>query len=113
MASRRMATHAAACGRPSRRVHRNRLLPISAPMKCRSQAGLTSVDAPQDEVIWAYVSARILQAEGLGLVVVGEGLRKAGPSHDGAQCLLGRFRDHVIFELVEEAALRGGVVGAV
>src|SRR5216684_2565914 len=39
-----------ACGHPSRRAHRNRLLPISTLFDCRSRAGPTSVRAPQDEV---------------------------------------------------------------
>src|SRR5262249_12840953 len=42
--------HDLACGRPSRRANRNRLLPISTPLKCRSRAGPTSVRAPLDEV---------------------------------------------------------------
>src|SRR5262249_18265803 len=48
------------------------------------------------------LSPRILKAEGLGLVIVSKGFRKASPGHDGAQCLLRCVSRHVVFELVEE-----------
>jgi hypothetical protein len=49
-------------------------------------------------------SPRILKAEGLGLVVVSKGFRKASPGHDRAQCLLRRVSRHVVFELIEKPA---------
>src|SRR5580693_696652 len=54
----------------------------------------------------------ILQCEGLPVVVVGERLSVAAPADDGAQCLLGRLFRHVVLELIEEAALRCRVAGA-
>src|SRR5256885_9380753 len=57
-------------------------------------------------------SSRILQAERLAVVVVGEDFRVAAPADDGAQGLLGRFLGHVVLELIEEAALGRRVTGA-
>jgi hypothetical protein len=49
-------------------------------------------------------SGRIFQAEHLLGGVIGEGLGVAGPTHNGPQGLLGGFRRHVVFELVEKLA---------
>src|SRR3954471_19374116 len=51
-------------------------------------------------------SRRIFQAEGLRLVIIGEGFRKTSPGGDRAQSLLCGLRIHVVLELVEEAAFR-------
>src|SRR5215472_14025081 len=55
---------------------------------------------------------RILEAEGLGFVVVSKGFRKTSPGHDCAQRLLRRVSRHVVFELIEKPAPWCGVIGA-
>ncbi len=57
-------------------------------------------------------SGRIFQAEGAGIVVIGEDFGVASPGDHRAQRLLRVFGAHVIFQLVEEPALRRDVVGA-
>src|SRR6516164_9676989 len=57
-------------------------------------------------------SPRILEAEGLGVVVISKGFRKASPGHDCAQRLLRRVSRHVVFELIEKPASWCDVIGA-
>src|ERR1700683_771407 len=57
-------------------------------------------------------SDRILEAEGGGLIAVGEHLAVAREAHDGAQSLLGVLLAHEVLELVNEAALARDVGGA-
>src|SRR5580704_17123323 len=57
-------------------------------------------------------SRRVLQAEGLPVVIVGEHFRVATPADDGAQRLLGGVLRHVVLELIKEAALGCAVAGA-
>ena len=57
-------------------------------------------------------SPRILEAEGLGVVVISKGFRKASPGHDCAQRLLRRVGRHVVFELIEKPASWCDVIGA-
>src|SRR5450631_1787181 len=54
-------------------------------------------------------SGGVLEAEGLAVVIVGEDFRITPPADQGAQGLLGGILGHVVLELVEEAALGGGV----
>src|SRR5262245_43988626 len=56
---------------------------------------------------------RILEAEGLGFVVISKGFRKASPGHDCAQRLLRRVSRHVVFKLVEKPASWCDVIGAI
>ena len=60
----------------------------------------------------AIPSPRILEAEGLGVVVVSKGFRKSSPGHDCAQRLLRRVGRHVVFELIEKPASWCDVIGA-
>jgi hypothetical protein len=60
-----------------------------------------------------HALARILQAEGPGFIVIGEGFRIARPCHHRTQGVLRGFRDHVVFEFVEEPALGRRVIGAI
>src|SRR5215472_18720571 len=57
-------------------------------------------------------SPRILEAEGLGVVVISKGFRKASPGHDCAQRLHRRVSRHVVFELIEKPASWCDVIGA-
>src|SRR5580700_61468 len=60
----------------------------------------------------ARASGRILEAERLALIVVGEGLGVTPPADDGAQRLFGGILGHVILEFVHEAPLRRRVTRA-
>ena len=56
--------------------------------------------------------SRILQTEQRRIVVVAEQLAETGPAHDGLQGLFRRILGHMVFQLVQEAGLGGGMAGA-
>jgi hypothetical protein len=57
-------------------------------------------------------SARIVEAEHAGRLVIGEGFGVASPGRNGVQGLVGVLLGHVVLELVTEAAGRRAMGGA-